>query len=185
MEPTRHLVLDDVTPLEEDEPTIVVERPSYRAVPPSARPPLASDSHRKLTDRLRDSKASMALSRTLQPLAAGLRSPLLIPTIVYALSMVALAVSGIAWHLSRRLPSEPAQRAVASSMPSEISVDATPLAPSASAEATPPAPSTPATRVAPEVGSKPPIDVMRLPVAPQTAAQPAGRSKPIQPATQR
>src|SRR6266478_4636302 len=165
MEPTRHLVLDDVTPLEEDEPTIVVERPSYRAVPPSTRPPLASDSHRKLTDRLRDSKTSLALSRTLQPLAAGLRSPLLIPTIVYALSMIALTISGIAWYLSRTMPSDSSHRAVAFSTPSEVAV----LAPSASAEAPPPSP---------EIVNKAPIDVMHLPVAPQGATQPAPRGKP-------
>src|SRR5882672_3057228 len=115
----RNPVLDDVAPLEEDEPTIVVERPlerpSYRAVPPSTRPPLPS-SPRTLSDRLRDSKTSLALARTLQPLAAGIRSPLFIPSIVYALSMVALTISGIAWYLSRTMPSDSSHRAVAVSL---------------------------------------------------------------------
>ena len=109
-----------------------------------------------------DSKAGVALSLTLRPLAAGLRSF----SLVYPLSMLALAIAGIAWYLAQTAP--PESRAAASSLP-EVAAPATTASASTSVEVP---------QVAPPATTKRSIDVMSLPTAPPAIAPPASRTKP-------
>ncbi len=116
-----------------------------------------------------EANSGWARSSVLRPLAARLRAfPL-----AYALSVVALAVAGIAWYLAQATPPESAAARAASSttLPTAASV-ALPPAPPAEP------PSDAVTTAPPHVVvSKPPIDVLSLPVAPP--AQPALRTRPI------
>lgn len=175
-------------PSQPEEATAVAKRPSYRVRPPGLRPvpPLSSGANvqigddedtlpdarvprhepPELQDRPRDTRSGIALSRTLRPLAAGLRSF----SLVHALALAALAIAGIALFLARTTPPESVVAAAAPSMTAEISAPAEPL---------PASPPEAVTSTARRVASKPPIDVNSLPVAPPPVVQPSLRAKPI------
>jgi len=169
------------------------DRPSYVAISTSPRPRVISDfappgpigeDEDTLRDvrvpwfeppaakgaGLRDTISGLALSITLHPLAARLRSF----SLVNAFAFTALALAGIAWYLSKTLPPEPVVATAAPSIPEEISA---PPEPPAAASAEIPA-AVPAVPVAAPAGivSKQPIDVFSLPPAPPTR-QSAGKTK--------
>jgi hypothetical protein len=177
------------TPSQTEDTTVDAKRPSYRAVPPSVHPPpawrsapnveIGDDEHTlrdarvpwpeppaQLKDRPRDTRSGIALSRTLRPLAAGLRSF----SLVHVLALAALALAGIALFLARTTPPESVGAAAAPSTAREIS---------APAEPSPASPPAAVTATARHVASKPPIDVNSLPVAPPPVVQPLPRAKPI------
>jgi hypothetical protein len=176
-------------PSQPQDATVDAKRPSYRAVPPSVHPPPprrsaprveigdAEDTLRdarvpwpeppaELKDRPRDSRSGIALSRTLRPLAAGLRSF----SLVHALALAALALAGIALFLARTTPPESVGAVAARPTAREIS---------APAEPSPASPPAAVTATARHVASKPPINVNSLPVAPPPVVQPLPRAKPI------
>jgi hypothetical protein len=131
-------------------------------------------------ERSSDSKAAVVLSKTLRPLAATLRwFPL-----SYVLSIVALVVAGVALYFARTTPNEPARAAAPAPSSVELAAPSQPAppppAPAATAPAVPahalpaavvPAPSASVARPAPTSTSKPPIDIMSLPVAPPAPAR--------------
>jgi hypothetical protein len=174
------------------------DRPSYIAISTSPRPRVISDlaplgaigeDEDTLRDvrvpwfeppaakgaGLRDTISGLALSITLHPLAARLRSF----SLVNAFACAALALAGIAWYLSKTLPPEPVVATAAPSIPEEISAPPEPPA-SPSAEIPAAAPAVPAAAPAvpaaapPGIVSKQPIDIFSLPPAPPTRA---GRTK--------
>jgi hypothetical protein len=126
-------------------------------------------------------RPGMALSRTLRPLADGLRS---FP-FAYLFSIAALGMSGAAWYLSRSTPAETPRPAVAAQATPPVAAAAPkpPIA-VAPAPAQPPAETAPATSVAVSKATQPmatqpvrksPIDVMSLPVAPPAPNRPQAR----------
>jgi hypothetical protein len=116
-----------------------------------------------------ESRSGLALSRTLRPLAAGLRS---FP-FAYVFSIAALGMSGAAWYLSRTAPVDAGHppAAAAPAKPSPPVAAAPPLAPPSAeiAQAASVAPPKPAP-AAQLPARKTPIDVMSLPVAPPAPA---------------
>ncbi len=116
--------------------------------------------------------SGMALSRTLRPLAAGLRS---FP-FAYVFSIAALGMSGAAWYMSRTAPVEAIQAPAAAPKPTEPLAPAPAAAP-ASAQIAPAASVVATKAIVQAPARKAPIDVMSLPVAP-----PAPNRTPVRPA---
>jgi hypothetical protein len=159
----RRRVISDFAPLGqigEDEDTL----PDARI--PWFEPPAAKGAG------LRDTISGLALSITLHPLAARLRSF----SLVNAFACAALALAGIAWYLSKTLPPEPVVATAAPSIPEEISAPPEPP-PSAPAEITA-APPLGIVTAPPGIVGKQPIDVFSLPPAPPTR-QSAGKTKSV------
>jgi hypothetical protein len=125
-----------------------------------------------------ESRSGLALSRTLRPLAAGLRS---FP-FAYVFAIAALGMSGAAWYLSRTAPVDAGPPAAAAAAPAGAKasqpVAAAPPVAQASAEIAPAASVAPAkpAPVAQPPTKKTPIDVMSLPVAPPAANRTTVRS---------
>ncbi len=161
-----------VESLEEDKTTLWVRDPTseFPLVPRSDRP-----LPRLPSDRPSETRA-LAVSKTLRPMAAGLRD---FP-FAYVLSMIALAVAGVSLYLARTAPSD-AQRAaaagpvIAAPKPTPPLEIRPPARPAVSAELDRPAASPPSgiVHIPPTTSGRPPIDIMSLPIAP-----PAGRAKP-------
>jgi len=131
-------------------------------VPADIAPAPVAENLRKIRDRWRDSKASFALSQTLRPVAVRLRSF----SLVYPLSILALAMSGAALYLSRPMPSESVRVSVtAPSISDEVAASEEPPSSTASAAAID----------APSTANK--LDVLRSPAASSSALQAAPRRK--------
>ena len=173
-----------------EDTTAAGKRPSYRAVAPTAHPPAPRRSAREvigdeedtlpdarvpwpepppgLKDRPRDTRSGIALSSTIRPLAARLRSF----SLVHFLALAALAMAAFAWFLARTAPPESAGMTAASPNPEDVaaSAEAARAAPAAAAPSAVVSTSRP--------GARAPIDVNSLPVAPAPVLQPPTRLKP-------
>jgi hypothetical protein len=146
--PTRRIVVSDD---DDDFKTTLWVRGSsvFPLVPKESSFPLVP------RDRPSDSKPAPAVSRTLRPIAEGIRS---FP-FAYFFSTIALGVAGVALYYARALPFEPHRTAATRA------VDVAPPPP--------PRPPPLVLSIAPHPtaapSSKPPVDVMSLPTAPPTS----------------